>query len=571
MDKRIGKFNFLLALALFGFITIDAQQELQLRVINKNNDKPITKLAIGVPYRLEIQAEGIQDLYKIIIPGLENFHSDFCSASRNNINSHLTTVHEYVLRADKVGSFTLGPVQLVNAQGITLRSNTLVLDVEYQEQADVIVEMIFDKTSIIAGQKVLGKIRFCTCTQLQLINLQPPTLEAEYGTFSDLGQPQQSSATINGKKYECYEFPIDLMLKKPGQYTMPKIGAYCRVPIRSNRSSGLFSVQMHNFEDRWYYATESVVMQVNALPPCSSPVDGIGCFDSFVAHIDHAKARMGEGMVLTLILEGKEGIQDCKQPALKIPEGLKYYESKSNVEALSGGRHKKTFEYIVQGIQEGLWQIPAQLFTFFNTEINSYVTLKTKPLSITIGAGIPSYVPVNNLIDDVINDLAFTDQEIYTINDDGPWHFTAERLMGILWFLIALIIPCIVLCFMLIKNYINGLQPEYWLQKRKKYAFKQTRKKLITIKKNNNFVQLYETFIQFFVDRCEIPLTEMNADRIEQILKNAGFVTETIDQWNRFFHQIAEYAFFKQVHDQTMSHDLLNRAQIWVNQLEEKL
>ena len=93
--------------------------------LNKNNNKPVTHLALGVPYTLEIYAEGNQDLYNCKIPGIENFYSEFCGASHINLMSHVTTVHNYVLRADKSGTFNLGPIQIVTQEGKTLLSNSI--------------------------------------------------------------------------------------------------------------------------------------------------------------------------------------------------------------------------------------------------------------------------------------------------------------------------------------------------------------------------------------------------------------------------------------------------------------
>lgn len=572
MDKRIGNYSFFLAVSLVVFISLEAQQGLQLRVVGKNHDKAVTKLTLGVPYTLEIQAEGNQDLYAITVPGLENFHCEFCGASHMSLMSQVTTVHNYILRADKLGNFILGPVKIITPQGTVIVSNTLSLNVVEQEQSDVIVEMLVDKTHLVAGQKIGGKVRFCRSIELQLLNLQLPSIDAKQGQCSQIGQPVQSKITREGKEYDCYEFPIELTFNQPGSYALPKIGACCRVPVKKQRSAWGFNVAVQSYQDQWFYATEAIILHVDPLPSYPYPVDGIGLFDSVTMSIDHSEARIGEGIVLRLTIEGKEGVHEAKQPKLTIPEGLKYYESKSLVEPSQRGGHKKICEYIVQGLQGGKWEIPAQVFTFFDTKSKSYKTLKSQPLVVTIKGN--AQLPVNTgTVHTAKNDSdsSFIDNDIITITSDGPWFFSSERSLSALWFLLTILLPCFIACYLLIKKYIVALTPDYWINKRKKYAFKLTRKKLNKIKRNNNSIELYDVFTQLFADRCQISLSEMNADRIEQLLKNAGFVAETIDQWNRFFHQLAEYAFFKQPFNQTVSHDLLNRAQIWINQLEEKL
>jgi hypothetical protein len=572
MDKRIGKFSFFLISIIF--FQLHAQQGLKLRVIGKNQDKPVTKLALGVPYTLEIQAEGNQDLYSITIPGLENFHSEFCGASHMSLMSHVTTVHNYILRADKLGTFTLGPAKIKTVQGKEIISNILSLVVDQQEQSDVFVEMVLDKMHIVAGQRVKGKIRFATAIELQLLNLQLPSIDATQGQCTQVGQPEQSKITRDGKDYDCFDFPIELVLNLPGRYGLPKIGACCKVPIKRQRSAWGFSLPLQNFQEQWFYAANSLIVQVDPLPAHSKPVDGIGLFDTFTMSTDHNDARIGEGIVLRLIIEGKEGVNDVKQPKLQIPEGLKYYESKSTVDLLQRGGFKKTFEYIVQGIKSGTWEIPSQVFTFFDTNDYSYKVLKTQSLIVTIqgNAQINQQQTQSDNALPITNEGPFVDNEIYPINNDGPWFYSQGRSYSLPWLIITLVVPFFIICALFIKNYFQRLEPEYWIMRRKKYAFKTTRKKLALMKKNNNITELHHVFTELFADRCQLASAEMHADRIEQILKKAGFVAEVIDQWNRFFLQLAEYAFFnKNTADQAVSHDLLNRAQIWINQLEEKL
>jgi hypothetical protein len=567
MDKRIG--NYIFWAIIFFCIPLKGNHRLQLRVLNKKNDQPVTKLALGVPYTLELKAEGNQDLYKVSIPGLEDFHSEFCGASHMNLMSHVTTVHTYVLRADKLGTFTLGPVELVTSQG-TVVSNTLALIIEQQEQSDVIVHMAFDTSTFVVGQRVQGRIRVHLSQGMQLINLQLPALDQKIGQCTQQGQHQQSRRILNGKTYECFEFPLDFIFNQSGCYSLPKIGACCRIPVKNQHSSWGFSFLQQSFQDQWFYSTEDTIIQIDPLPAYPDPVDGVGVFSTFSMAVDHTKARIGEGIVLTLQLEGKDGIQDAKQPQLTIPAGLKYYESKTSLEPLNHGSFKKSFEYIVQGLQSGTWEIPAQTFTFFDTKAHSYKTLKTQHKIVTINESAMNYQHQPQSSDE--QETVFVDENaLCPINNDGPWTFSPERSLSWIWFFLILIIPCCTICYLIIKNYIQQLDPEYWLQRRKKYAFKQIRKRLIKIKKSNNVVQLYEVFTQLFVDRCQISCAEMNAEYIEKILKNAGFLAETIDQWNRFFHQLAEYAFFKPTFEQTVVYDLLNRAQIWINQLEEKL
>lgn len=570
MDKKIGNYGWLFVLGIFISGSVDAEQKLKLRIFGKDRDKPVTKLACGVPYTLEIQADGSQDLYNCKIPGLENFYHEFCGASHLNLMSHITTVHTYVIRADTCGTFAVGPLHLVTDQGTSLISNTLTLQVEQQEQSDVFVEMVLEKNQVVAGQRVTGKIRFCTSIDVQLLNVQAPIIDAAVGSCIQKGEPQQSRIIRDGISYDCYEFPIEIMLKNPGNYSFPKVGALCRVAVKKQRFSWGFNITSHNFEDQWYYENKAVELRVDPLPLHQHPVDVVGRCTKVDVTIDHVKARMGEGMVLTLHLEGTQGIEDFKQPVLQLPSGLKYYESKSFMEPLPRGGCKKSHEYIVQGIQEGAWEIPPQIITFFDTETKSYKTVQSKPLVVTITPGSPCVVSKSDIVADGLYGMPSSDDDICSLCTDGPWYFIPERSIAWPWLFVAFIVPLLAVGYGIFKRF-TALQPEYLIYKRKKYAFKQLKKNLRLLKKNDSCVQLYDIFNQFFADRCQISLGDMNADHIEKVLKGAGFVANSIEQWNRFFHQLAEYAFCKKSVDNFIACDLFNRAQMWISQLEERL
>lgn len=567
MDRKIGSYSLLI---LVSFVALSfGKQALKLRVVDKNSNKTVTHLALGVPYTLEVKAEGNQDLYKIKIPGIENFYNEFCGASHINLMSHITTVHNYVLRADKPGTFSVGPIQLVTHDGETLRSNILNLTCEQRKQTDVTVEIILDKTNFFVGQKMGGKVRFCTCIDLNLLNFQLPILDANLGHCTQVGQHQQSQIILDGRKYDCYEFPIELLFKQPGRYGLPKIGALCRVPVKRNHSMWGFSIPINNTHDQWYYSESQVMVQVDSLPPCPYTVDGIGQFDTARMSIDQTKASLGEGIVLTLCIEGKDGVHDFKPPVLNMPEGLKYYESKSEVAPLPQGRYKKSCEYIVQGMQPGTWTIPAHIITFFNPELRDYKRIKTNSVTVTIHGAAQAPLPTHGVYNSTHAD--YNDQEIQPLCESGSWNGQGTRSLAWGWFFLFLILPFLGVSYKVFTVYMQSRSATYFLHKRKKYAFKQIRKNLVKIKKTNNSSQLYDVFMNFFADRFQVSVAEMSSDRIEKILKDAGFLAHVIDQWNRFFYQLTEQAFFKNKHDQLLSHDVFNRAQVWINQLEEKL
>lgn len=573
MDIKIGKFYkvFIIIFGLFGLL--NAEQRLELRVVNRSNDSDVTTLSAGIPYTLEIKAEGAQDLYKCTIPGLENFHSEFCGASHLNLMSHITTVHSYVIRADKVGDFTIGPVKLVTKQGITITSNSLQLKVvEQQTKNDLFVELIFDKVSVVVGQKIDGVIRINSCVNFQLLDLQIPCLDKELGVVSRSQNHVQATRVIDGKNYSTIEFPITALFKKSGKFTLPKIGALCRVPNQKQQKFWGFGFSMHGSQDLWFYTKDLITLDVAALPPAptNAHILGVGLFESVKLQCKQKKATRGEGVVAVLEIVGKEGVDDVIAPPLNLPSGLKYYDSKTACEKLSNGSYKKSCEYIIQATQELIFEIEPQVYHYFDIQAREFKMIKTKSISLEINGGKEiSTKPFdyNEEVDTIQHEI---EEKIAGLKTDGPLVYSPERFLSLPWFIFWILFIIFPFFILGLRNYRRTLGSEYWLIQKRKNAFKYTRKKLEQLKKNNNYAQLYDIFNQLFKDRCQLMSAQVTAQAIEERLKGAGFIGESLEQWNRFFLQLAELAYV-QKSNKAVPEDLFNRALMWVNQLEEKL
>jgi len=573
MDIKIGNSIKLLFFCVSFFVTLDAADRLELRVVTRTNDTAVTTMALGVPYTLELKVEGMHDLHNCTIAGLENFHSEFFGASQISWMANSSIVHSYVIRADTVGDFTLGPATLVTKTGTVLSSNVLSLKVEQQQQSDVIVELLLNQKSVVVGQKATGKLCIHTCVNSQLINLQTPSMDQELGTFAQLPDHVQTTRTIEGKNYNSYEIPITVLFKKPGRFSLPKVGALCRVQNQKKQHSFPFGFSMYGAQDIWFYSAQPVVLEVEALPPLSSTNHflGIGLFDSVALMCKQKSATQGEGIVVLLDIIGREGVDDLQPPPLDLPDGLKYYESKSTFEKLSNGSYKKSCEYIIQATRDHTFEVNPQRYSYFDTASRTYKHLTTNSFKLEITGGkkrfqehdLPKQLDLHN---DLIND-----EKIASIKTDGPWFYTPERALSTRWFLlcVGLIVCAMVLGY--IRKYRSGLTSDYWMQKRKRDAFNATRKTVAQLKKQNNYSQLYDTFNQLFKDRCQLLPAEVTADIIEDRLKKAGFVRESVEQWNRFFLQLAELAYCKQGAFSRVPEDLFKRASMWINQLEEKL
>lgn len=570
MVKKIGKL-FLLTF-FFSNVFLCAHSDVLKINITDMHGQSVQELTRGVSYMLEIKAEGNYDLHKITIPGLNAFNHEFRGATRFNMMSKVSTQHSYVIRADTIGRYELGPAQLVSERGVVIHSNTLLLSVVQEKQSDVIVELLTNVDRAVVGEEILLRIRLNTRVPTELLSIEQPKLDPSIGSLSELKQADRGTVTIDNVMYEYAEWHAQLTVNKVGKLIIPAFNALCKLLNKQERPQDVFSAMLQRFgggQKPQHYFSNDISISIDPLPYHRGTVNAVGVFSNYSATLNQQNAQVGEGIVLTLILEGKSDLNGISAPVLTIQDGLKYYESKM-IDQNGPNHYKKSFEYIIQGMKPGSYEIPEQHFTFFNTETRTFETLKTNPLSITI---IPNQAIKNKGMDkeDDIVIQGFDENDIFPLQVTGPWLFKKERSLSWLLFLFFSLLPLLYFCYHFIGMYVYEYKIIHALYLRKKYAFKQARKRLKNSKKM--FVSsshLYDIFLNLFASRLQVPLSELNADVIEKALINSGFSIDTVNQWHRFFYMLEEAAFM-QANQNNQDEQLIKRAEIWLKQLEEKL
>ncbi|MGE0206855.1 MAG: BatD family protein, partial [Candidatus Babeliales bacterium] len=303
--------------------------------------------------------------------------------------------------------------------------------------------------------------------------------------------------------------------------------------------------------------SQAVSLDVQELPEHTGPVHGIGVYDSLTAVVDHAQAQEGEGIVYRLTLKGDGDLQSIQPLELTMQEGLKYYESKNFIDA---AKKEKTFEYIVQGIKAGSWEIPPARFTYYDLQKRAYVTLESNPIIITINESAHQkdlYAEKQN------KEGQKKDEESHVMLNEGPWYAHKERSLSWWLFWLLFFIPLVGIAYSLINRFIENYYTQHSAMFRKKKAFSHARAALKAAELSNNQQNLYTIFVQCFVDRCALVPSAVTVESIDSYLHQAGMPVEVRKQWQEFFDTIVQIKFF-----QGFKADIFKEAYTWLNQLE---
>lgn len=528
------------------------------------------QVIIGQPFFLEVTIKDISGaIPHITINGIEKFNPKETGSFRSNVNGKVTARYSYQLRINKLGTYTLGPAS-IDYQNQTIVSNTAQITVvqdmhapssnnsNHQSEYKAFLRLIIDETSVVIGQAIHCTLRFYyQDPSLSLNNVTMPELPAF--EIKEVGKLQTGITDYNGITYRYAEWKWEMFPLQAGEFTIPAYNADYEIPSKDNGMLGSFFMLINRSERKRVYSN-AITLKVNPLPPYTEPIKAVGVFERFTADITPNVIKEGEAMVLGLEIEGSGNMHTLEIPILNIPKELKYYPSNTTIlkSEHADESSKKRFEFIVQGLESGDFQIPEQTFTYFNTEKHEYVTMYSSTLSVSI---MPN--PINAKKDLLQSSIAPSltthkeDSDILFFNTKGQWH-TQNHLAPLPWWLFQCLSLLIFfyMCYPFFLNYwIFFAQKSRFLTRRR--LLKQAHKKISLCRANNDTQQLYAIFISLSQEVEKL----YGINSIEEIIPQ-----DKKKEWLMFLDTITRAA-YTQVSIE--NYELNETALIWIKYLEK--
>lgn len=575
VNRKIGNTFFLMGMLVVS-LTCAAQPNVVLVVKDINGDT-LEQAAAGVPFIAEVVIHGLDgSVDAVTIKGTEKF-----SVARQGVTQSVQTmngvtssrlIHRFAVRIDSSGTYQLGPAVVMHS-GREYSSQPIRVQVgkkkAYKQEAHAEIKMSIDKDLIVPGEATTFRIRFYADESVSLSRMSTP----EFGELKvgALEGPFSGYDTTDGKNRYFLEWRTKIYADAPGSYRIPAVFAEYRIP-RKNGSlmdddffAGLFSRGANIKQE----TSNSLEITVNNLPPTTKKVDAVGVFSAIHLKLDHTKAHVGDGIVLTLEIIGTENIERVQPPALTMPEGVTYYESKTYLQEQKtiDGKIKKMCEYIVQGTKAGIVTIPAQTFTFFNLYTRSYMTLTSNPVTLEITPA-PALPVVDSATQEAQHEtqstpLSTTSQAGQLL--DGPLYATHDVQMPWWLFILLISMPCIAML-----GYAGMILVLACLQKHENalirlFAFRRARQAIKRACSQGQYGQLYTIFKQVCMQRCGSAYA--TEDAICTVLREKKAREEELQDFCRFLHRLAAFNFSAaRVQD---SRAVQNEAQQWLDWLRK--
>jgi|GEM_PF-1999582 len=548
---------FLYTPVLFFSFLLQGESSVSLRILDQNG-RSLKEAGIGIPFLIEVEVasstrEEQQQPQLTIPPDLHVVHRGTSSSVRSiNGDTVIKNSYSYQAVADQEGVFTVGPATIHFGKKHGQKSNTVTVKVGVQQKQavenkrlDVFVELRVATTEPYVGQAVPFFIRFYSAHEgVHLEQLQEPTFKGFKHT--ELQGPATGNAVVNGVSYQYLEWKSLLFPTQEGRLVIPSLLAYVTIPVQNPRGRmDMFSLVNHMFgsgKTEQVYSN-ALTLQVKKLPPHELPVTAVGKFSSFHAKLSSPEAQTGEGVTLTLELVGEGNFQMIGHPKITLPEGLKHYDSHAKDHVLTDVLSKKDFEYVVQALKPGVYEIPPQTFEYFDTKAQSYKTLQSRPVTLTVTGAVRKSTMVD---EDKENDHSSVTKpdELPALEKTlkGGGLLPQQRISWTIFLLMTLF-----LLAPLFWKLVSFLWLSYQLRNASKIgynrAFSVARSRIKVAQKIKNESEAYHILMDLFATRLHIPRAEVSEQDIEDALKKAGLSDDKILEWRRFFARVMAVTF----------------------------
>lgn len=522
-------------LIAISFITVPVYGALKLKAVTTDG-APVYEISAGVPFVLELSGDSLSG---DVTPVLHNIkpaqileqgirRSFSFAGTSQSVDQRVV----YTVRIDTPGEFKLGPAE-VTLQGITTSSNTVTVTVTAGSSSfsnaknnTGLLVLEAGTTSAVVGQEIPITLRLLSPTPLaQVQEVKAPVIVD--GEIKQWQGPMQSTQVKHNQRYFVYEWRGFLYPKKAGKLVIPAIKIDYVLA-----GDNFFGLMWPLAEVQTEYSN-ALTLTIQALPESSELVNGVGQFTDFTAAIDKRVAE--QTALLMLTLEGTQGLEQVVDLPLQLPAGLKYYTSQVKSE-----QNKKQFEYVIQALQAGEYVIPAQQFVYFDTRLQSYRKLLTKPLQVRFTKGSQQQVQDKQQIAvvDTKKELAdhfrsaplvFLDCASFTatvpVYPVIPWWlFITGMLLPILWYLSVASI------FSKINSFF----------KKKEGSFEWARQQIEKARQEQNVAILPAIFSKVFKQ------LDPHTQSIDGVLQNKGFSAQQREAWHEFFNTVLAFSYAPQ-------------------------
>lgn len=515
---------------------------------------------------------GVPDAFEVLMGPITSTQQSFSIVQGKTTQTESVT-YTYVLMANKNGTFVI-PAAHARVNGKPATSQAIRINVSGKTQSaqqgggqrrgsrvdragaqisgnDLFIRVTANKKRVYEQEPVL--LTYKVYTQVELTQLEGKMPDLNGFHTQEVPLPQQKSfhvETVNGRTYNCVTWSQYVMFPQmSGKLEIPSI-TFKGIVVQQNPNVDPFEAFFNGgsgyIEVKKELKAPAVNIQVLPLPTKPAGYSGgVGHF-TVSASLDKQTVKAGDPVNVRFVVNGTGNMKLLKQPELNLPKDFDKYDAKITDKTkltANGVTGSMIYDILVVPRNMGEYVIPSISFIYFDTQSNSYKTLTTKPLPLTVEKGNAggATVDYSQRVDNDIHDIKKNGAPIEK-TDDSFFGSGAYLLLNGLVFAIFL---SLVIIF---RKRASALSDVTAVRGRKanKVAVKRL-KKAARLMAQGNGGEFYDEVLRalwgYVGDKLAIPVERLSRENIKEKFQLHSVAEEVIESFVEAIDE-CEYARF---------------------------
>lgn len=504
-----------------------------------------TNIFAGESVRLDVSVSGqsVGSVSPIQMPGVNGLRwlSNSSGQSTNytyvNGRPSITYTYNFHFIAETPGDYTF-PALDVEVNGEYYKTQPVSFKIidpsannngQAARSPDIYVRLEPSTTNPVVGQMVIADVVLYFKSEVEVSSFNPAQgWKAEGFWKEDLENRQQARTTstlINGVRYQRARLlQYAVFPTKAGELTLSPYTIVVQVRQR-NRRRDIFSFGLG--QERKELSTLPVKLDVAPVPEIENGTftGAVGKFQ-ISRTIKPNQAFVGESVEITTTISGEGNLPLISKPTFDLPENLETYDPQESSNISRANRQisgSKVFTDIVIARNEGTFEIPEEVLTYYNPELKRHASIRLPKLTLTAERD-------PRAISSTATELRF---DIEPITGLANWSSTATiPLKAQTWVWVMLFLP------------VASLIGAYWFktyrdrmtndtafarsQKAKEQALKEldNAKSVEDIK--TGYFHIERALVMFITDKLNLPKAGLSTTQLmEELSKKAASTTAT--------------------------------------------
>ena len=344
---------------------------------------------------------------------------------------------------------------------------------------DLFIKVTANKHRVHEQEPVILTYKVYTLVDLSQLEGKMPDLTGFHS--QEIPLPQQKSfhvENVNGRAYRAVTWSQYLMYPQmTGKLKIPSI-TFKGIVVEENRNVDPFEAFLNGgsgyVEVKRNIVAPGVDIQVDPLP--AKPKDfsgGVGKFN-ISGQLSKNEVRAGDPVTLRVVIGGTGNLKLIKQPVVNFPKDFDKYDPKVTDKTKltnAGVGGNMVYDFLFVPRNQGRYTIPAASFTYYDTDANTYKTIRTKAFDVTVlpGGDKGSAESFDSPKDNDIHDIKTGSSTVHQVNDFFYGSVTY-------WITIALLLTVFAVLFIVFRK--RALDNANLVKMREKRATKIARKRL---------------------------------------------------------------------------------------------